>query len=196
MQAALSARPIDMEGSPSHEELVQWFAAVGASQDRKAFEALYTHFAPKVKRYLLRQGAPEEHAEELAQETMVQVWRKAHQYDAAKAVPGAWVYRVARNLRIDRLRRQRFYEVDIDQVAEQADDAYEGDRATDRIDGEQLLVHVEALPAEQRQIVTMAYLDGLSQSEIGVKLDLPLGTVKSRLRLAFGKLRKVLGEQV
>lgn len=196
MQAALLAFPNDMEGTPTHDELVQWFTAVGASRDRRAFEALYLYFAPKVKRYLLRQGAPEEHAEELAQETMVQVWRKAHQYDASKAVPGAWVYRVARNLRIDRLRRQRFYEVDIDQVPEQADEAHDGDRATDRIDGQQLLVHVEALPPEQRQIVTMAYLEGLSQSEIGAKLDLPLGTVKSRLRLAFGKLRKALGEDV
>lgn len=195
MQAAVATTPDSMDGSPSDDDLVAWFEAVGSHRDRQAFESLFHHFAPKVKRYLLRQGAPEEHAEELAQETMVQVWRKAHQYDAAKAVPGAWVFRVARNLRIDRLRRQRFFEVDIEQVAEQADESHDDDRATDRIDGEQLLVHVEALPPEQRQIVTLAYFEGLSQSEIGVRLDLPLGTVKSRLRLAFGKLRKALGEE-
>lgn len=196
MQAALIINQSRMDDSPSQDELIAWFTAVGIRRDRQAFEALFHHFAPKIKRYLLRQGAPEHHAEELAQETMVQIWRKAHQYDPAKAVPGAWVYRVARNLRIDRLRRQRFYEVDLDQVAEQADEAQDHDRATDRIDGEQIRARVAALPSEQREIVNLAYFEGLSQSEIAARLDLPLGTVKSRLRLAFGKLRKALGEEL
>lgn len=196
MRAAALCIDKKMDGTPTHEELIDWLAAVGARQDRRAFEALFHHFAPKVKRYLLRQGAPEDHAEELAQETMVQIWRKAHQYDAAKAVPGAWVFRVARNLRIDRLRRQRFFEVDIEQVAEQADEINNHERATDQIDGALLASYVEDLPPEQRDVVTMAYFEGLSQSEIGARLDLPLGTVKSRLRLAFGKLRKALGEEL
>jgi len=175
---------------------VEWLVCVANDRDRLAFEKLYEHFAPKVKSYLQRQGADPATADDLAQETMAQVWRKATQYEASRAAPGAWIFRIARNLRIDRLRRQRFHEVDLTETAEIADDGMDSHtRSTDRIDASRLPAMVRELPAEQFEVIQLAYFEGMTQSEIGERLELPLGTVKSRMRLAFGKLRAAIGEQ-
>lgn len=177
-------------------EAAGWLACVAADRDRVAFENLYRHFAPKVKTYLQRQGADPGSADELAQETMAQVWRKASQYQAGRAAPGAWIFRIARNLRIDRLRRQRFHEVDLSETAEIADEGMDShSRSSDRIDASRLPAMVRELPTEQFEVIQLAYFEGLTQSEIGKRLELPLGTVKSRMRLAFGKLRAAMGEQ-
>lgn len=174
----------------------EWLTAVAEHQDRKAFEQLYGYFAPRLQTYLIRQGADAGSAAELTQETMVQVWRKAHQYDATRAVPGAWVYRIARNLRIDRLRKQRFHEVDINDTPEFADDGIDSSRRSmDRIDASRLPQLLDTLPTEQSEIVRLAYFEGLTHAEICQHINLPLGTVKSRMRLAFTKLRAAMGAQ-
>lgn len=192
MTANISA---DTDTGPDSEQLARWLEAVGASKDRQAFEALFEHFAPRLKSYMLRLGAQAASAEDLAQETMVQVWRKASLYDAKKAVPAAWVFRVARNLRIDRLRKKRFHEVDIDKVDIRSDDSTgNDDRTGDRLDAAQLMPLVDALPDDQKQVVRLAFFEGMSHAEIEQHLQIPLGTVKSRMRLAFGKLRKAIGD--
>ena len=175
-------------------ELADWLAAVAQSRNRQAFARLFQWFAPRVKRYMQRQGADPDLAEDLAQETLIQVWRKAAQYDSAKAAPSAWVFTVARNLRIDRLRRQRLYEVELTDEADTEDEHGNGHQRTlERLDAGRLTALVGALPAEQVQVIRLAYFEGLSHAEVGRVLEVPLGTVKSRLRLALAKLRSAMG---
>jgi RNA polymerase sigma-70 factor, ECF subfamily len=154
------------------------------------FRSLFMTFYPKVRAMLMRQGADKETAEEIAQDTMLAVWRKSHQFSSDRGSLPAWIYGIARNLRIDRMRKQavwqRFYaELEIMERLQNSSDeirSWEQERG----DIEKAL---ETLPAAQLQVVQMSIIDGLSQSEIAARLDLPLGTVKSRMRLAFDKLR-------
>lgn len=194
MLAVLVVDRIDMTTTPSAQLASAWLVAIARSRDREAFEAIYSHYAPKVKTYIIRQGADAATADDLAQETMVQIWRKAEQYDPNKAVPSAWIYRIARNLQIDRLRRNKFHEVEYTADHDYDDERDSEERTTQRIDADRLGELVKGLPDEQMEVVRLAFFDGLSHSEIGQRLSLPLGTVKSRLRLAFGKLRTAMGE--
>lgn len=183
------------EAVPSPELLTEWLVAVGRDQDRKSFTNLFDHFAPRIKTYMMRLGAENALAEDLMQETMVKIWRKASTYDSGRAVPSAWIFRIARNLRIDKLRRQKFHEVEFDSDAIGSIDEHNADHiGTGQLDAMQLHTHLQTLPDDQLQVVRLAFFEGLSHSEICERLDLPLGTVKSRLRLAFGKLRKAMGE--
>jgi len=145
---------------------------------------------------MIRQGADGAAADDLAQEAMVQVWRKAGQYDPERAVPAAWIFRIARNLQIDRLRRHKFHEVELTLEAERTDEGLSGhERSEQQIDAERLHGLIENLPEEQMSVIQLAFFEGLTHSEICERLELPLGTVKSRMRLAFGKLRTAMGEQ-
>ena len=182
--------------TPAPEQLSEWLGAVAGSRDRRAFEQLFEHFAPRVKSYMMRLGADAVTAEDLAQETLVKVWHKAHLYDRAKAGASVWIFRIARNLRIDRLRRQKYPEVELDpdEIARQGHYSEEQTRA-DSLDADRLPELVQELPPEQLEVVRLAFFEGLTHSEICERLELPLGTVKSRLRLAFGKLRKAMGEE-
>jgi RNA polymerase sigma-70 factor (ECF subfamily) len=180
--------------TPPPPELADWLAGVAQRRDRDAFVGLFQWFAPRVKRYMQRLGADPDLAEDLAQETLVQVWRKAGQYDPAKAAPSAWLFTVARNLRIDRIRRQRLFEVELTEEADVEDEQADGhQRSLERLDSGRMMTLVAALPAEQVQVVRLAYFEGLSHAEVGRALDVPLGTVKSRLRLALAKLRGAMG---
>jgi RNA polymerase sigma-70 factor (ECF subfamily) len=177
------------------EDVVHWMERIATSRDRTAFEHLFRHFAPKLKSYMRRLGADVTFAEDLAQETLVQVWRKAECFDPGRATPAAWIFTIARNLRVDRLRKQRFHEVELGADVELDDTGRDGhERTIERIDADRLLELVESLPQHQMQVVRLAFFEGLSHSEIGARLEVPLGTVKSRLRLAFRKLRNALGE--
>jgi RNA polymerase sigma-70 factor (ECF subfamily) len=192
-QAAIRPNEEVPTGPVPPQELADWLAAVAQRGDREAFAGLFDWFAPRVKRYMQRLGADPDTAEDLAQETLVQVWRKAAQYDPARP-PSAWVFTVARNLRIDRLRRQRLFEVELTEEADAEDECGDGHQRTlERLDAGRLTELVRALPAEQVEVVRLAYFDGLSHAEVGRALDVPLGTVKSRLRLALAKLRSALG---
>ena len=139
---------------------------------------------------LMRQGTDRETAEEIAQETMLTIWAKSHQYSRERGSVSTWIYTIARNLRIDRVRQQavwqRCYE-DFETIARLQASATEPrswERERNEIEGA-----LGALPPEQFQVIQLSFVDGLSQSEIAAKLALPLGTVKSRMRLAFDKLR-------
>ena len=183
-----SERP-DRAGEPD-DRLI---AAVAERRDRDAFVVLFERYAGRVKGFLMRAGEPEGAAEEIAQEVMIAVWRKAGRFDGAKASAATWIFTIARNRRIDRLRRAgaggEAPEPDID--PEPAASAETGLAGADR--DARVRAAVAGLTAEQREVVRLAYFSGLSQSEIATRLDLPLGTVKSRLRLAFARLRDALG---
>lgn len=171
-----------------------WMARIVASRDREAFRALFLMFAPRVKAYLLRHGASPVHAEELAQETLLTVWRKADVYDPARAPVAAWIFTIARNLRIDVLRKERSalaYELAAPPEERQAtpeDDSQTAERE------ERLREAVRLLPADQMEVVRLSFFSDKPHSEIARELSLPLGTVKSRLRLAVERLRRALGD--
>ena len=166
---------------------------VAAHRDREAFETLFDHYVPRLAAYLCRLGSEPALAEEIAQDTMVALWRKADQFDPAKSSVGTWLYRIARNRRIDLLRRSRGREVDLEAAPVIVDEAPRPDEAMAATQRESLVQRtMRALPAEQLALVRLAFYEGRSHSEIANETGLPLGTVKSRIRLAFGRLRRGL----
>ena len=180
-------------------DAARWNAAVQAvasARDRQAFQALFDHFAPRVKGYLMRLGAGNAVAEELAQEAMLAVWRKAALFDPAKASASTWIFTIARNLRIDVLRKERRPELDpndpslLPESEREADESIDWSQAEDR-----LRVALSELPREQAQIITLSFLAEKPHSMIATELGLPLGTVKSRIRLAMARLRLALGDR-
>lgn len=172
---------------------INWLAAIAATQDEAAFSSLFARYAPRIKGYMIRHGADVSTAEELAQEAMAAVWRKAAMYSPDKGNPSTWIFTIARNLRIDRVRRERVFQPLPDGHNEEASDDEPADIALVREEGYAALRQaLETLPSDQLEIVTLSYMDGLSHSEVAKRLDLPLGTVKSRMRLAYNKLRPLL----
>ncbi|WP_072391216.1 sigma-70 family RNA polymerase sigma factor [Hyphomicrobium sp. CS1GBMeth3] len=166
---------------------------VAANGDVEAFRALFDTYAPRVKSYMLRQGADAATAEELAQETLLAVWRKAGLYSNDKGSASTWIFTIARNLRIDRLRR----EVAWQPLPENNDERPSEDPAPDEeLSERERAARVRAvlaeLPPDQSEVVKLAFIEGLSHSEIATRLSLPLGTVKSRMRLAYQKVRDAL----
>lgn len=169
--------------------------AIALRGDRAAFRALFDHFAPRVKGFLVRQGLDDARAEELAQEVMVTVWRKAASFDPAKASVSTWIFRIARNRRIDVFRRDRTAVLDGEDPSLRPPEAQDPLAAADAGQQQGLIAAALAqLPAEQQDLIRRAFYDELSHSEIAERTGIALGTVKSRLRLAFAKLRSALGE--
>lgn len=166
---------------------------VARQRDRQAFVTLFHHFAPRLKSFLLRAGMDASAAEETIQDVMVTVWQRAEQFDPTLAAAGTWIYAIARNRRIDRLRRDRRPSFDPDDpalVPEEADGAEE----TIMVEERAALLHraIRELPAEQADLLRMAYFEDKAHSAIAAERRLPLGTVKSRLRLALARLRKAM----
>lgn len=166
---------------------------IAETSDRSAFTALFEQFAPRVKSYMIRQGAEPALAEELAQETLLTVWRKARLYSADKGSASTWIFTIARNLRIDRIRRETAWQELPEGHAEIASDDQSPDEEVAERERQAVIQAAMAeLPVDQLEVVTLAFVDGLSHSEIAERLGLPLGTVKSRMRLAYQKLRPVV----
>lgn len=184
--------PADGQTDKSMTDLL---LAVGQSQDIEAFETLFRYYAPRLKAYMSRGGGSAS-AEELMQETMVAVWKKAALYDASKGAASTWIFSIARNLRIDAYRRERRPEFDINDPAFVPDDAPAADTALSAFeDAGRVREALATLPPDQAGVLKLAFFEDLSQSAIATALGLPLGTVKSRMRLAFAKLRAIIGEE-
>ena len=163
---------------------------IAAKKCRDSFSALFDFYAPRLKSYMMRLGAAELEAEDLAQDVMVTVWRKAGLYDRRQASVSTWIFRIARNRRIDRFRRAVRPELDADDPMLRPPDIEQPDAALDRAQIEETVrAELAKLPPEQLELLQAAFYDGLSHSEIATRFNLPLGTVKSRIRLAFGRLR-------
>ncbi|AIK41085.1 RNA polymerase sigma factor, sigma-70 family protein (plasmid) [Brucella anthropi] len=178
------------EDQPSMEELM---LAVRSRRDVDAFEVIFKHFAPRVKAYMAKLSADTQTAEELMQETMIAVWNKADQFDVAKGALSTWIFTIARNQRIDAVRRARRPEFDPTDPAFVPDEEQPADlRIAERQSASQLRAAMADLPKEQSTLLELAYFEESTHSAIAKKLNLPLGTVKSRLRLAFNKLRAAL----
>jgi len=166
---------------------------VGANRDGDAFAILFDHFRPRLQIQMVRGGLAPFAAEDVAQDVMETIWRKAHLYDPCKSAAATWVFHIARNRRIDLRRRTREFSVAAEEFLSIADPAAGGETCLDaaRRD-EQVRTALDALPQEQVTLVRLAFFEGLSHSTIARRLQLPIGTVKSRLRLAFARLRRLL----
>jgi RNA polymerase sigma-70 factor, ECF subfamily len=177
------------------ELFAQLAHAVATNRDRAAFAELYDYFAPRLTSYLLRLNLERSQAEELAQEVMLVLWQKAHLFDASKSSLSTWLFRVARNRRIDLKRRDRSALLDPHDPVFQPEAPQAADSSIDeRVRQQRVRLAMADLPSEQRELIILAFFNGLSHSEIAAQMDQPLGTVKSRIRLAFARLRKAIDE--
>jgi RNA polymerase sigma-70 factor (ECF subfamily) len=173
--------------------MVGHLRAIAERADLQAFEAVFVHFAPRIKAYLMRLGGNAVSAEEVTQETMVTVWRKAALYDPLKASPATWIFTIARNQRIDAFRRERHPELDPEDPALRidADPAADAVLATKQSSA-QVSRAVADLSSNERRLLTLAYYEDKTHTMIAAELGIPLGTVKSRMRQVFRKLRSHL----
>jgi len=172
----------------SHDVLIE---SIARFRDKGAFAELFGYFAPRLKSYLMRLGTDDAMAEEVTQEAMVMVWRKAESFDRRQASASTWIFTIARNKRIDRLRRERRPELDPNDPALVPEAEVAGDRVVEVSQTRtRILAAMEKLPKEQSELIRMAYFDEKSHAEIAAERDLPLGTVKSRIRLALGRMRR------
>ena len=152
---------------------------------------MFAYFAPRVKSFLMKSGASPDLAEECAQEVMVTLWNKAHLFDPSKASVSTWIFTIARNRRIDLLRKQKRPEPEDLPWGPEAEPE-QADAMGLQQETEQLGKALAALPAEQRKLIERAYFGELSHSEIAAETGLPLGTIKSRIRLALERLRHTM----
>ncbi|MEL6825999.1 MAG: sigma-70 family RNA polymerase sigma factor [Pseudomonadota bacterium] len=172
------------------ERLADCVEQIAHARSRPAFAELFEYFAPRIKSYLIRLGSDASSAEEIMQEVMLNIWRKAEQYDRRQASVSTWIFRIARNRRIDSLRRTNKPELDAEDPMLQPAEIEQPDITVNRAQLEVKVREViETLPGEQLVLLKAAFYEGLSHSEIAKSFGLPLGTVKSRIRLAFMRLR-------
>ncbi len=173
------------------QEMVAQILAVRDRRDEAAFAALFVHFAPRVKGFLMRSGASEALAEDCAQDVMATVWNKAHLFDPSRASVATWIFTIARNRRIDAIRKARRPEPeDLDWGPEPEPD--QAEVMALQQDSARLVDALEKLPEKQRRLIERAYYGDLTHSEIAEETGLPLGTIKSRIRLALEKLRHAM----
>lgn len=181
----------------SADEAAGLIEAIATRQDRAAFAALFRHYAPRVKAFLMRGGADAEAAQEVAQEAMILVWRKAASFDRGRASAATWIYAIARNKRIDLLRRAGRPQIETEDwltvFAPEGDDADKSVLAGQTYSRVKELM--DGLPAEQLVVIRKAFFEDKTHTVIAEELKLPLGTVKSRIRLALGRLREALEKE-
>ena len=193
-----NVKSIKMSEQIDHPQLCQWLEAVAISRDKKAFTELFRFFAPKIQRIASNKFFNENQANEVVQETMSNVWRKAHLFNQDKGAATTWVYTVMRNVTFDMLRKLKGNKEDnlsddIWPIAESM--GSEDEPFEDHLENKQLLTVIEKLPEVQQQVVKGFYFMEMSQEQLATHLNLPLGTIKSRLRLALAKLKVQLGEE-
>ncbi|MCW5774009.1 MAG: sigma-70 family RNA polymerase sigma factor [Rhodospirillaceae bacterium] len=183
-------------GSDGGDRFAALLRAIATKRDRAAFAELFTAFAPRLKAFMMRGGADADTAEELAQEALIQVWRRAESFDPKRAGVSTWIYTIARNKRIDRLRRERRPALSEDEYVATLGEPERGDDVAERNQAETRLGRsLRELPEDQATVVRMAFYEDKSHSDIAAELKLPLGTVKSRIRLALARLRGLVQEQ-
>jgi RNA polymerase sigma-70 factor, ECF subfamily len=194
-------RPVLHRGMPDTQiqdrraEFARLIVAVGR-RDRDAFAIIFEYFAPRVKTMMTRSGVADQRAEDLAQDTMLAVWHKAHLFDPAGAGPSAWIYTIARNLRIDALRReQRARRAEGEAIQEPEVEQCLPDAQLSSSEAEEKVrTGLANLSEDQMKVVTLSFFENRPHPEIAQALGIPLGTVKSRLRLAMKRLRALLEE--
>jgi RNA polymerase sigma-70 factor (ECF subfamily) len=179
----------------SNEQLCQLVTAIADGRDREAFAELFRYFAPRLRGFGLRRGVDAGAAEELAQETMLTVWRKAESFDPGRATVSTWIFTILRNKSIDLFRRETYPEADLSEASDTAADDRSPDESLSLSEASRAVSSVmKSLPEEQLAIVRKAFFEGKSHRAIADEMKLPLGTVKSRMRLALARMRVALPE--
>lgn len=172
-------------------DLARLIGRVAASSDRDAFRQLFLGFGPAVKGMLIRQGAEAHTAEEIVQDTFLTVWRKAAMFSSERGSAATWIFTIARNLRIDRIRREvPWQDLGEDHLEQASEDPLPDESLASRQIQDRMRDVLSKLPADQVEVVRLAYMEGLSHGEIADRLGLALGTVKSRMRLAYKKIKE------
>jgi RNA polymerase sigma-70 factor, ECF subfamily len=179
--------------NPRNDAYCELLTRVAVSRDRAAFAALFDHFAPRVKSFMMRKGSSADQAEDLVQETLIAVWNKAAMFSTDRGSVSTWIFTIARNLRIDRLRRERS-QLYTDLEDFDAPDLRTGaEESLGRLqEDNHVSIALAQIPDEQRQLLILSYVEDVPQSEIATRLNIPLGTVKSRMRLGYQRMRKIL----
>ena len=182
------------------EKAAELLAKVAETRSRAAFSELFSHFAPKLQAYGTRQFGNEQTAMDLVQETMTNVWHKAHLFKPDRGSPSTWIFTIARNIRFDLLRKNKKRKDDISAdelwpiLAEQNDNLDDGYALDNDVLMQEIAHYYAQLPDPQRVVIEKIYIEGKSQQEVSDSLGIPLGTVKSRTRLALKKLKELIVE--
>lgn len=180
------------------EKAAELLAKVAETRSKAAFSELFSHFAPKLQAYGTRQFGNEQVAMDLVQETMTNVWHKAHLFKPDRGSPSTWIFTIARNIRFDLLRKNKKRKDDISAdelwpILAEKNDNLDDDYALDNdVLMQEISQYYAQLPDAQRVVVEKIYIEGKSQQEVSDSLGIPLGTVKSRTRLALKKLKELI----
>lgn len=197
LNAAMVQTPIPSPGSrgtraeDSSHSFEDMLADIGQRRDRQSFMELFQYFAPRIKSFLMKGGISEAQADELAQETMLTIWQKAESYNPAQAKASTWIYTIARNKRIDALRKVKYAEVDQDDPLYVIEDDRPGADVTlsQAEEHDALEAQIEKLPEDQAALIRKSFYEDKSHAVIAAETGIALGTVKSRIRMALEKLR-------
>lgn len=179
--------------SPNELKLLLERIVIG--KDRKAFSALYYYYVPRLNSYLQKTGIQSSVAEEIIQDVMLTIWRKSNLFDHRKSSVSTWVYRIARNRSVDFLRQNKLEFLDFELADMDVEDDLENQN--DNLIEKEISIQeaLNSLPEDQLELVKMSYFEGLSHIEISQRTQIPLGTVKSRIRLGFTKIKRDLLKQ-
>lgn len=185
----------NLPSAARQSDMSAWMASIAGQRDRSAFIRIYEYFSPRVKSFLLGKNLAPQLADEVLQEVMLAVWQKAHLYRPEKAAVSTWIFTIARNKHIDRIRQDKFPELDAEDPSLKPAEAAEiEDECLTMERGRAVQDALANLPKDQYEVIYLSFMKGISHGEIGEQLGLPLGTVKSRIRLGFKRLREELGE--
>lgn len=196
-QAAMTA-PNAQQPNTKHPELCIWLQDVAIKRDKLAFSNLFKWFAPRIKQFGIKQFNNEAQALELVQETMTNIWRKSHLYHKDRGAPTTWMYSIMRNMSFDMLRKIQTQRTEtISDDIWPVDDLLVSDdieNFEDHLENRNIKAMLDNLPENQKQVIIGLYFKQSTQEQLAEQLEIPVGTVKSRLRLALNKLRNQLGD--
>ena len=192
---AMKSRNIkaDSFSASTDDDLTLCVELIGKNQDKLAFNSIFKYFAPRLKSFLVKAGSTDTQAEEVIQEVMIAVWTKSSTYDSNKSSVSTWIYTIARNKRIDKIRKEkRHYLSESDEGLEiPVDSTQEKEIFTAQVSNS-LKKYMSNLPEEQSKLLKLSYFYNKTHADISAELKIPLGTVKSRIRLALTKMRHLV----
>jgi len=178
----------------SKESQTNHLLSVAQNKDKESFVVLFNYFAPRIKSFLMKSNMSPELADELAQETMLAVWHKAESYNAAASAPSTWIFTIARNKRIDHLRKHARYQTEeLQDYTAEDESAGPSEIMSQAQEQEKIANALKALPEEQLTLIKKSFFEDKSHAIIADETGVPLGTVKSRIRLALERLRRESG---